>query len=117
MCRSAPRPCDSGPDPTRGGTSRITNTSPEATAFIGHGGCSTLSGCAGLLHPSLFVHPENEQPHNQRSCPEEGENCNIRKRKESERQKQKGQPTQTSNHRHHPQNPRQEGGPDNEVAR
>src|SRR3989449_11369572 len=35
----------------------------------------------------------------------------------SERLIQEGQPTQTSQYRQHPQNPRQEGGPDNEVAR
>src|SRR5712692_11280617 len=35
----------------------------------------------------------------------------------SERLIQKGQPTQTSQYRQHAQNPRQEGGPDNEVAR
>src|SRR6266478_9406853 len=35
----------------------------------------------------------------------------------SERLIQEGQPTQTSKDRQHAQDPRQEGGPDNEVAR
>src|SRR5256885_16413135 len=35
----------------------------------------------------------------------------------SERLIQEGQPTQTPQYRQHAQNPRQEGGPDNEVAR
>jgi hypothetical protein len=32
---------------------------------------------AGLLLPSLFVHAEHEEPHDQPCCPEEAEGCNV----------------------------------------
>src|SRR5450755_243570 len=76
-----------------------------------------LPCCLCLLLPPLFVHAEHKQPKDQRCCPEESEGYNERKQTVSERRIEETQPTQTSQYRQHSQNPRQEGGSDNEVAR
>src|SRR5712692_5582210 len=78
---------------------------------------SPIPRCTGLPLPSLFVHAEDEEPEDQQCCPEEAESGNVGEQTVSERQIQEAQPTQTSQYRQHAQNPRQEGGPDNEVAR
>src|SRR5271157_1528152 len=51
-----------------------------------------LSCGAGLLLPSLFVHPDHEEPHDQRSSPEKAEGCNVGEQTVSERQIQETQP-------------------------
>jgi hypothetical protein len=70
-----------------------------------------------LLLPSLFVHAVREEPQDYRSCPEEADHCNVGEQTVSEWRIQEAQPTKTCKYRPRAQNPRQEGGPHNEVAR
>src|SRR5437660_11800489 len=56
---------------------------------------SLFPRCTSLLLPSLFVHAEHEEPHDQLSCPEKAEGCKVGEQTVAERPIQEGQTTQT----------------------